>query len=176
MSKEIREKIINIFGKLLNEENEINNKNMEELMMQALSDAFVVLEKRVPQTKNELKTIDISSVSPFDIVDFMKENDIPNNAYFGGEDNGYDGYSNVCLCYEVSVPTTEKDKLKFKRKQFPNIAHKHIYELLIKNGYKRKGFNSGLLKQFDDTTVYDMYINKEFDRLLNYYSLSFVKE
>jgi len=46
----------------------------------------------------------------------------------------------------------------------------------MKNGYKRTGYNSGLLKQFDDTTVYDMYISKDFDRLVKYYSLPFVKE
>lgn len=44
---------------------------------------------------------------------------------------------------------------------------------MIVNGDKRQGFNSGLLKQFDDTTVYDMYMNDEWDRLVKYYSLPF---
>ncbi len=158
--------------------NEINEKtnNMKELIIEALNDAFVVLEKRVPQTKKELKEVSISDVRPLYIVQFMKDNNIPDDASFGGVDNGYDGYSDICLYWDIDVPTTDKDKLKFKRKAFSSIAHKYLYDLLIKNGYKRVGFNSGLLKQFDDTTVFDMYANKDFDRLVKYYSLSFVKE
>ena len=63
-----------------------------------------------------------------------------------------------------------KDKLLFKRKRFTDVAWKFVYESLIKNGYKRIGFNSALFKSFDDTTVYDMYIDKDFDRLVKYYS------
>jgi intergrase/recombinase len=100
----------------------------------------------------------------------------PNNAYFSGRDNGYDAWDDIVLAWEIDIPTTEKDKLSFKRKRFTNIAWKFVYDLLIKNGYKRVGYNTSLLKEFDDTTVYDMYINEDFDRLVKYYSLPFVKE
>ena len=116
----------------------------------------------------------IFDVSPLNIVQFMKDNNIPDDAYFGGIDNGDDGYSDICLCYDVIIPTTDKEKLNYKRKRFNTVAHKFVYDLLLNNGYKRVGFNSGLLKQFDDTTVYDMFINKDFDRLVKYYSLSFI--
>jgi hypothetical protein len=37
------------------------------------------------------------------------------------------------------------------------------------------GYDSRDFKEFDDTSVYKMYKNKEFDRLLKYYSLRFKK-
>ena len=148
---------------------------MKELIIQALNNAFVMLEKGTPQTKKKLIQVIIADVSPLNIVEFMRENNIPDNASFGGVDNGYDAYSDICLEYDVNIPTTEKDKLKFKRDRFPTIAFRLVYDLLTNNGYKRVGYNTGLLKQFDDTTVYDMYINKDFERLVKYYSLPFIQ-
>jgi hypothetical protein len=105
----------------------------------------------------------------------MKDNNIPYNAYFKGIENGYDAYSGYCLAYDIQIPTTEKDKSKskFRIDRFGTFAFKNVYDLLTTNGFKRVGYNSGLLKEFDDTTVYDMFINNEFDRLVKYYSLSF---
>jgi hypothetical protein len=36
-------------------------------------------------------------------------------------------------------------------------------------------FSVTLLREFKDTTIYDMYVNGEFDRLVKYYSLRFKK-
>lgn len=146
---------------------------MKDLITQALNNAFLVLEKQVPQTKLKAVYVNIDDVSPLNIVSFMKENNVPDTACFGGKPNGYDAFDQVCLCYDVDIPTTDDDKLKFKRNRFSNIAWTKVYASLTQNGYKRVGFNSGLLKEFDDTTVYDMFINKDFDRLVKYYSLSF---
>ena len=62
-----------------------------------------------------------------------------------------------------------------RRKRFTGLAFKNVYDLLTANGYKRKGFNSSLFRNFADTTVYDMTIIKDYDRLVRYYSMSFVK-
>ncbi len=150
--------------------------NMKELIIQALNDSFNLLEKQVPLTKKQNKSISILDVEPLELPTFMRDNNIPNDAYFTGKDNGYDGWDDILLAWSIDVPTTEKDKIEFKKKRFTDIAWKFIYDLLFnKNGYKRVGYNSGLLKEFDDTTVYDMYVNKEFDRLVKYYSLRFKK-
>jgi len=149
---------------------------MKDLIIQALNDAIVILDNRIPQTKKKTIYVNIDDVKPADILSFMKDNDIPATAEFGGKPNGYDAFDEVCLVYDVDIPTTEKDKLKAKKDRFTNIAFRAVYDLLIANGYKRVGYRSGLLKPFDNTTVYDMYINKEFDRLVEYYSLPFVKE
>lgn len=149
---------------------------MKDLIKKALDDAFILLEKRIPETKKETKYICIEDVKPLELLQFMMDNNIPDNAEFAGKPNGYDSFDQVCLCYDVDIPTTEKDKFKFCRQSFTSIAWKCVYDLLIKNGYKRVGYNSGLLKQFDGATVYDMYINNDYDLLVKYYSLPFVKE
>lgn len=122
---------------------------METLLMQALSDAFDLLEKQVPQTKKKSKSISIRDVNPLELTSFMKKNGVPKNATFGGTDNGYDGWSDIVLEWYVDVPTTQKDKLDFRRNRFTTIAFKKVYDLLTANGYNRVGFNTGLLKQFD---------------------------
>jgi len=147
---------------------------MKHLIIKALEKAFIILDKQTPQTKKETQSISIIDVNPKELLKFMKENNIPDDAYFSGADNGYDAWDDIVLEWEVNVPTTEKDKLSFKRKRFTSLAWKCIYDMLI-GRYERVGFNSKLLKQFDDTTIYDMYINKEFDRLVKYYSLYFNK-
>lgn len=149
---------------------------MKDLIIKALDDALILLEKRIPQTKKEIKYVNIEDVKPSELTQFIKDNNIPDDAYFGGKPNSYDSFDEVCLCYNVDIPTTEKDKLRFCRSAFTSIAWKYVFDLLIKNGYKRISYNSASLKQFDGTSVYEMYINNDYDLLVKYYSLSFVKE
>ena len=146
---------------------------MKDLIKIALINAFANLEMQIPQTKPKLIEINIQDVTPLNIVQFMKDNDIPDSAWFGGKDNGYDGFSEICLCYNVDIPTTDKDKLIYCKRRFTSIAWHYVYDLLLANGYKRVGYNTLFLKEFKDTTVYDMYIAKDFDRLVKYYSLPF---
>lgn len=146
---------------------------MKELIIQALNEAILIINKQIPQTKGKRIEINIEDVSPLKIVQFMKDNNIPDDAWFGGKDNGNDGYNEICLCYTGKIPTTEKDKLTFCKKRFTDIAWCKVYELLLANGYMRVGYSTFFLKEFDDTTVYDMYITNDFDRLVKYYSLPF---
>lgn len=147
---------------------------MKELIKQALTEAYELFEKEIPQTKTEIKTV-MLNVEPINIVSFMKDNDIPDDAWFStAEAEGFCNSSDACLCYRIKVPTTDKDKLKFKKEKFTQVAWKFVYDLLKKNNYKRVGYNTGLLDNFRDTTVYDMYIANDFDRLVKYYSLPFI--
>lgn len=148
---------------------------MKDLIVKALDEAFVTLEKQVPQTKKEYVYVNISDVTPVNLLQYMQENNIPLDASFAVEyeDSFIGNIMEPSLCYDIDVPTTDKDKLKFKKKRFTSIAWKYVYDSLLNNNYKREGYNTGLLKEFDNTTVYDMYINKEFDRLVKYYSLPF---
>ena len=146
---------------------------MKELIMQALDEAFLAMGRAIPQTKAKTESISILDVNPLDIPSFMRDNNIPDNACFSGRDNGYDAWDDILLSWEIQVPTTEGDKMKFLRDGFTSRAWRHVYDVLLKNGYKRVGYNTGLLKEFDDTTVYDMFINADFDRLVKYYSLPF---
>ncbi len=153
---------------------------MKDLIIDSLKDSLDILEKRTPKTNNFVKkSISIMDVNPVDLKDFMSENNIPDTAYFDGRDNGYDAWNDILLSWEVEVETktktTEKEELIYKRRVFSDIAFKLIYNTLINNGYKRVGADSSKFKEFDDTTIYDMYVNKDYDRLVKYYKLCFVK-
>lgn len=146
---------------------------MKELIIEALTEAIILVEKQIPETKKSSRSISILDVKPIDLLSYMKDNNVPDDAEFDGKDNGDDGWNDILLSWYINVPTTDKDKLKYKKTRFNNIAWKKVYELLINNGYKRVPYNTGLLKEFDNITVYDMFINNEFDRLVTYYSLAF---
>lgn len=148
---------------------------MKNLITTALNDAILLLDKQVPQTKKKTESISIIDVKPLELLSFMKNNNIPNDAVFTGTDNGYDSWNDIVLAWEIDIPTTDKDKLAFKRKRFTDIAFRIVYDSLTSNGFKRVGVNSSLFKAFDDTTIYDMYMNNDFDRLEKYYSMYFTK-
>ena len=166
-----------------------NNKNMKNLISKALNNSFTTLENQLPQTKKKTKTISIQDVKPSQLMSFMKSNDIPNDAYFTGTDNGYDGWNDVVLAWEVDEPTSENEKSEYKNYRFHDIAFKKVYDLLTTNGYKRisdrnqgritykKRSNSILpIIMFDNKSVYEMYMDKDLDKLVEYYSMYFQKE
>jgi len=174
--------------KFINEQFD-NNENMKNLISKALNNAFTTLENQLPQTKKKTKTISIQDVKPSQLMSFMKSNDIPNDAYFTGTDNGYDGWYDIVLAWEVDVPTSEKEKSEYKNYRFHDIAFKKVYDLLTTNGYKRISYrNQGRITykkrsntvssiiMFDNKSVYEMYIDKDLDKLVEYYSMYFQKE
>lgn len=152
-----------------------NYQAMKDLILNALDSAFFAVKGRLPQTKKVVKELDIMDVNPINLLNFMKEKGVPDNAWFGGRDNGYDGYSEFLLCWEVVVPTTEQDDLKFMRTHFPIRAFKQIFDVLTANGYTRVGVNSSEFSKFKNFNQYDLYLKNEFDLLVEYYSLYFKK-
>ena len=185
--KKLRNFVKTTIREFINEQFD-NNKNMRNLISKALNDAFTTLENQVPQTKKKTETISIQDVKPSELVSFMKSNDIPNNAYFSGTDNGYDGWNDIVLAWEVDVPTSEKEKLEYKNYRFHDIAFKKVYDLLTTNGYKRisgRDINRITYKKrsntvssiimFDNKSVYEMYVDKDLDKLVEYYSMCFQK-
>jgi hypothetical protein len=149
---------------------------MKDLILKALDSAFFTTKAITPQTKKQVKGIDIMDVEPINLLKFMKENGVPENAWFGGRDNNYgNGYDSFELHWEVDIPTNEQDNLKFMRTNFPNRAYKQIYDVLTNIGYKRVGFDSAVYSRFKNLNMYDLYVNNEFDLLVEYYSLFFQK-
>jgi hypothetical protein len=150
---------------------------MEDLIIQALDEAVVVLESNLPQWKIDVVQVDIDDVTPVNLAQFMKDNNIPDTAYFGlYEGGGFGRALEVCLYYQVDIPLTEQEKLKVRRNRFNHVSFKYVHDVLIKNGYNRAGCWSNQYSEFGNTCVYDMYINKHFDRLVKYYSLAFQKQ
>jgi hypothetical protein len=149
---------------------------MRIIIHPALNIAHELLMKQIPLTKKLVKSISIMDVNPLELQKFMKENKVPDTAYFDGRDNGYDAFDDILLSWEVRIPTTEKDTMKFKRNRFTSLAWNEVRGMLLSNGYERVGYDAQQMAHFDDTTVYDMYINNEIGRLEHYYSLAFKKK
>ena len=149
---------------------------MKELMIAALDSTFDQLIKQVPQTKKVTKSISIWDVKPKDLATFMADNNIPDDAYFDGKDNGYDVFDDFLLSWDIIIPMTDDDKFKYFRSSFPAMAFRAISKLLTDNGYKRVGFVCSKLSQFVGMDIYNAYVNKDFDTLLLYYSLHFAKK
>lgn len=87
----------------------------------------------------------------------------------------YNDYDYLNICIPIEVDRTEKEIEQELIKRFQRKMWNKIYKELINVGYKRAGFNSGLLKEFDNTSVYQMAKDGDFDRLTKYYSLYFKK-
>lgn len=150
---------------------------MKEYIIKALDDTNVKVEKQVPTKKKKYKSLSILDVKPIELLQFMQKNNIPDDAEFDGVENGYDGWDDIVLSWQIDVPTSEKDKNEYRMKRFEVISWKHVYDILISNGYKRLGgWNGSDFKQFKDTSLYQMYLDKDFDRLVKYYSYYFTKE
>jgi len=147
---------------------------MKDLILPILHDIHSKLEKNVPQTKKETVYVNIESVKPQDIMKFMADNNIPDYAEFGGKPNDDDAYDEVCLCYDIDVPTNEKERLHARKGVFDRAFFK-INESLSANGYKRVPANSNFFTKFKNLTVYEMYISNDFDRIVEYYSHFFIK-
>lgn len=146
---------------------------MKDIIINALTEALKEFEKRVPQTKTITKSISIKDIKPIELLSFMKKKDIPDTARFNGRDNGYDGWDDILLSWDVKIPTTNKDKDEYRKRVFSTTAFQTVYNLLTNNGYKRVPYNASQLNEFKNKTVYGMLINKEYDKLVNYYSLAF---
>ena len=79
----------------------------------------------------------------------------------------------LCACFKAEVKKSGKDIHLETKKRVNNSSFGIIHRAMTAEGFKRVGFGSNLLAPFDDTTVYDMAIAEEFDRLADYFSLYF---
>jgi len=144
---------------------------MKELLIKALDSAFELLEKQIPQTRRKVKSLSIYYVYPTDLPKFLIDNNVPSACSFNWDTASIDWY--------VEVPITEEIKLAFQRTKFTRLADIAIHKLLTENGYKRQGYNSNI-NTFDSLqdgyqTLFDMYIYKYFDKIVDYYSLYYAK-
>jgi len=147
-------------------------KTMIEIIRDGIRDTLSNI--KAPKYRVATKTIEITDIKPYDIKSFMDEENIPKSAWFDSKEDAYDSFSyGTYLSWEVEILATKEFKLKIVKYKFETTVLSHVYNRLISNGYKRKGFNSSFLREFDNTTVFDMYINKQWSRLEKYYSLSF---
>jgi hypothetical protein len=147
---------------------------MKEIITTTLQEVMNKVLASTPETKKQTKYLDILDVEPIKLIEFMRDNNIPSDAYFSGVDNGYDGWSHIVIEWLIDVPTTDKDKLQYQKNTFNSSSA--VRKALMANGYKRKSLYSNEFNEFANTTVYDMYVSGDFDALVKYYSISWVKD
>jgi len=140
--------------------------NIKELIIEGLNNANIDLAKRTPKTKKVLIEVDLTFVKPNEMYTFMRDNNIPDDAFFST--NG-DIFSPILSFYEDMV-TNDNDKLDFNIGLFPKLAYTEILRLLTENNYKFFNINSYSLMEFSNTTVYEMFVEKQYDRLIRFYS------
>ena len=151
---------------------------MKELIIKGLADANIKANESIPLTKRKQEKVSINHVDPLTLDEFIKKNNIPDNVSFDiiNVKGGYGEFTEPSLSWWVVIDTTEEDKLEYLKKRFNAYAFPIIRDILRENGYKRIISASHCYRKYQDTTVYDMYVNKEFDRLVEYYSLSFERK
>lgn len=142
---------------------------MKELILQALAEVFAEVSKRIDSEKKEIRSVSLEDTSPFHLARFMSDNKIPSDAYFSIE------YDRPVLSYEVQVPKTPEDILEYQRRIFSNRAFTRVYEVLTSNGYKRASFWGSSLHKFKAVPLYDLYLQKDYDFLVDYYKVHFEK-
>jgi len=146
----------------------MTTRNMKDLIWEALTAAAEKLECQLPVFKDVGKSQAVGGLTLLEAIKTYPE--IPATATLEVDDN--DG---VVLCWNVSERTTEDDVLKFKKRRWRDIAWNYVYKILTNNGYKRTGFFSSELKQFDGICAYDKYLAGDADFFVKYYSFQFVK-
>ena len=151
----------------------INIEDFNNLVIPVLQDVLNKSWAKAPQTKRVAQYSGSIDCMTFEqLSQYVKENNIPAQAFITTGDDEY-----TVFVWEITVETTAEEKEDAIKRWFnTSVSFKPVYEALTKIGYVRTGANSSLFKEFRDTTVYDMCINREFDRLHKYYSLFFEKK
>ena len=149
---------------------------MKKYIIEALNQTFNLLPTP-PTHKVKIVSECLFDTSVAGII--VAYNNIPDDidkkdAYIHTEE--YVSDATLYISWETQVLTTDKDKDIFTSKYFSRKVYKSVYDLLTSNGYKRVGYSTALLKPFDDTTVYKLFMEKDFDRLVAYYSFQFKKD
>lgn len=79
----------------------------------------------------------------------------------------------LSVYFDTIVSKTKNEIENEMKSIIERKSYRIIYDNMIKNGFKRVGFNSKLLKNFNDTNVYEMIKNNELNKLVSYYSFWF---
>lgn len=150
--------------------------SMVHTIEEVLSSIVSKYEASAPKTKKEIRAIEISGVYPENILVFMEDNKIPlADAWFSGCSDMYEQSDAVYVKWPVKVPTTPADRENYVRRKLNSNATLHISMALKELGYSCVTAVSGAFKSFSDTSVYDMFTAGEWQRLEQYYLLSFKK-
>lgn len=150
---------------------------MKNLIILALGKAYQRAIYDVPQIKYDVtKSDNINGMSVNQLLSFIKENNIDQEALVSADTESSDVFVSVHLNLYNKIPLTAEEKEDAVRGIFNRYAAMDAVRIMLEtNGYKSKDIDRNKLKAFKDMSVYDMYMAKEFDVLVNYFSLFFDK-
>ena len=148
----------------------VSNDDMKEIVLPVLQQVY---ESAIADAEKEsVRKYQYSPIGQMNIdklQQYMVKNNIPASAELVVID------SEITIKWEKNIPLTTKEKEEYVEKcvNYRNftLVDNSIYE----KGYKRKAISRIRLSDFNDTSVYHMFIKKEYDRLQKYYSLFFTK-
>ncbi len=107
------------------------------------------------------------------VSEISKEYNIDVDKIYIGIDQDYDG-GKFCAYFDLEVDKTSKEIETELSNLIERRTWKIIFDNITKKGFRRIGFNTSLLKSFDDTSVHMMIKNNAIDRLVSYYSFRYV--
>lgn len=143
---------------------------MKEIIQEALREANKMLIRKFPVNKTINESCIITGMTLEQVTAYCPN--APATAYLTTREDE----NEVLLMWEKKIPVTGTDLAKFKQKRFPSIAWQYVYNALTAAGYKRVGFCSSLLKPFDGISLYDKFLEDDFDFFVRFYSFRFKKE
>ena len=139
------------------------------------------------KTKMSEKSVNIDGVKPKDLMAFMLEKGIPEDADFDWRDDNH-----LRLTWDIVVDTTEEEKMTFNKIHFPTRFFRLFSQRMIALGYKRIPTDSDSFKKgkeiwpFDFVasfnrkpnlhSKYDSYLKGDLEPLIEYYSQFFKKQ
>lgn len=142
---------------------------MKKIIQGALNEAGRLLIKQMPINKFVSKSELITGMTLTQATAYCLN--APATAYLTSGDDGNEVY----LEWQEKISVTGEDLAEFKQKRFPSIAWQCVYNALTAAGYNRVGFSSCLLKQFDGVSLYDKFLDADFDFFVSYYSFRFTR-
>ena len=164
---------------------------MKDLIIKALNEVFESVTKSTPKVKTNEEFFDADECSITDLQQIIKNNNLPQDIclelWHPENDNGNwcydgDGYPIDALGFvkRSKSPTTDKEQLKYKTTEMRTKAWSTIKYSLLSSGYTFSNYYLNDLHMYsgDPTNkidTYDLYINKKWDELIEYYSKYYKK-
>ena len=162
---------------------------MKDLIIKALTEVFEAVTEQTPNVKIDEEFFDAEDCSVADLQKIIKENNLPediclelwhpqsdNKMYedWPVDDDG-DSINSLGFVKRTRIPTTEKEQLKYRTKEMRIKGWDTVKYTLLNNGYAFSDYYLDYKNVFygsptNKIDAYNLYINKKWDKLVEYYS------
>ena len=167
---------------------------MKDLIIKALNEVFEAVTIQIPNVKINEEFFDAEDCSVADLQKIIKENNLPediclelwhpqsdNKMYedWPIDDDG-DPINSLGFVKRTRIPTTEKEQLKYRAKEMRIKGWDTVRYTLLNNGYTFSDYYLDCKNVFygsptNKIDAYNLYINKKWDKLIEYYSKYYKK-